>query len=196
MDPGDERDAMVLQMRPMAHKLAWRVAHAMRIVPLVSVEDLEQEAMLGVLVAAERWVAERGAWPTYAYIRAMGAIKDYLRSISFGGRGHWREFLVTSLDGARIIDGEEGLTLLDTLASDERPLADLPDPRLPERLAAALRTHLTVDQRTAVALYHEEGLTMGEVGEAMGVSESMVSLYLRQVRQRLTFANVRSELGA
>jgi RNA polymerase sigma factor for flagellar operon FliA len=111
---------------------------------------------------------------------------------------------------ARALDQVRGLELanvreLDAVGRDGNPLIDLcvdpsdgPDVRL-ER--SELRRHLSdalnelpVRERQILALYYEGELTLAEIGEAMGVSESRISqlrtLALARVRQAL-----RSALG-
>lgn len=178
-------------MRPMARHVAR--AWARRLPPgVVQVDDLEQEAMAAICVAVQRWSPTGGAsWPTYAQTRADGAIRDYLRRASFGGRNHWHEFSFTSLDAP--IDDEQH-TLADVLASDERPIEDFPDPRLGEQIERMLAA-LPLDWQTAVAMYHEDGLSCTQIGAAMGITESRVSQLLKAARERLEVSNARSRLG-
>lgn len=184
---------MVLQLRPMVRGLARRYV---RMLPsgIADVSDLEQEAMAGVCKAAKRWSSTGGAsWSTYAYRRAAGAIQDYLRSISFGGRYHCHKFTLSSLE--ELFPYGESLTLGETIACGERPLDERPDPRLREQLDAALRTYLTLEQQSIVTMHCEDGLSLREIGAALGLSESRICQFLRAARERLEVAEVRGMLG-
>ena len=72
------RDELVMQHAPLVKRIA---CHMMARLPAhVSLDDLVQAGMLGLLDAARRYTAGRGAsFETYAGIRIRGAILDELR---------------------------------------------------------------------------------------------------------------------
>lgn len=68
-------------------------------------------------------------------------------------------------------------------ASDPSPQADLEDRELRHSVRSELR-RLPDRERTVLALYYDEGLTLVEIGEILGVSESRVSqIHTRAVLQ-------------
>jgi RNA polymerase sigma factor for flagellar operon FliA len=165
-----DRQSLVLEAQPIAGSLARR--YQRELPPgIVSRDDLEQQAMLGVVQAAQRWDPAREAgWPSFAYRRALGAIQDLLRALSPGHRDHWREFRVTHLE--QPVAHADGVTLGETIPAPERPLDDLPDPRLAEAIEQAIGEELTLDEQSALAMRVDSELSLREIGEAMGVSES------------------------
>lgn len=75
-------DDLIAEAAGIAKALALRYSITTDLVPpgLVSYEDLYQEAMLGICLAARRYDASRGVkWTTYAWKCASGRIKNYLR---------------------------------------------------------------------------------------------------------------------
>lgn len=166
----------MLEARPIASSLAARYRRGLP-PGIVTQDDLEQQAMLGVVQAARRWDPTRESrWTTFAYRRALGAIQDLLRAVSPGHRDHWREFRVTHLE--QPVANAEGLTLGDTLPAPQRPLDDLPDPRLADAIERAIGEELTLDEQSALALRVDEELSLREIGEAMGVTESRACQYV------------------
>ena len=81
---------------------------------------------------------------------------------------------------------------IDTAAADHRPLdpaaPELPDPLERRALAAALQAamrHLTPDQRTAVSLRYDEGLSFAEVGQVLGMPEATARSHVHRARKAL-----------
>jgi RNA polymerase sigma-70 factor (ECF subfamily) len=67
-------------------------------------------------------------------------------------------------------------------------MADLDDeiePPEPPTDLAALLAELPLRQREALALHYVEGLSVAEVGDAMGITEGAVKFHLHQGRERL-----------
>jgi RNA polymerase sigma factor for flagellar operon FliA len=86
--------------------------------------------------------------------------------------------ILVPMDGQllRSDDGEEGLSLSEVLEDEQTPTPaeELDERDTRERLRAAL-LELTERERLVLSLYHEKELTMKEVGQVLGVSESRVS---------------------
>ena len=85
---------------------------------------------------------------------------------------------------------------LDHVVADAAPRADGADAALEER---TLRDHMRTEikklpdrERTVLVLYYEENLTLSEIGEVLGVTESRVSQIhskaVLQLRSRLAAA--------
>ena len=87
------------------------------------------------------------------------------------------------------IDGEQAMTIGDMLAApDEGPGHQVELDELRCALAAAI-DRLPVRERDVVALYYHDGLTLAEIGEVLGVTESRAcqihSKAVAQLRRRL-----------
>lgn len=83
---------------------------------------------------------------------------------------------VVSLDQPLALADGEPFTLHDSLEDDTMPLpsAQLEDREMKSLLVTAIRA-LPERSQQVIALYYNEGLTMKEIGEVLGVSESRVS---------------------
>jgi RNA polymerase sigma factor for flagellar operon FliA len=89
------------------------------------------------------------------------------------------------------VDGEQSLTVGDLLVADEDecPGHQVELDELRCALAAAI-DRLSVRERDVVALYYHDGLTLAEIGEVLGVTESRACQIhgkaVAQLRRRLT----------
>jgi RNA polymerase sigma factor FliA len=80
-------------------------------------------------------------------------------------------------------EDREGITLLDTLADQEDPTAGLEEQEMRAMMASAIGA-LSERDRIVVTLYYFEGMTLAEIGEILGVTESRVcQLHTRAVQQ-------------
>jgi len=70
-------------------------------------------------------------------------------------------------------DRSEGVTLLDTLADAGDPTSGLEGQETRGMLAAAINS-LSEREKIVVTLYYFEGMTLAEIGEILGVTESRV----------------------
>jgi RNA polymerase sigma factor for flagellar operon FliA len=111
-------------------------------------------------------------------------LQDILRQISFVG--------VAALDEVFSVSGERGdrATLGDTVPdAKEGPGALFEDKESKEILAQAIK-QLGERERTVLSLYYYEGLTLAEIGDILGVTESRVcqihTKAVLQLRGRLT----------
>jgi RNA polymerase sigma factor (sigma-70 family) len=169
-----DRDELITAHMGLADRIAARKKR--QVPPTVQYEELQSAAYMGLVEAATKYQKdfETGAsFETYAYQRIDGAVKDYLRERRWGGRTHHRE--VASLD-ARSPDG--GL-LADTVADHRTGHGGEGD--VFERAAAPLGG----TARDAMKLYYVGGLTMKEVGNRLGVTESRVSQIVARGRAEL-----------
>jgi RNA polymerase sigma-70 factor (ECF subfamily) len=81
---------------------------------------------------------------------------------------------------------------LETAAPDHQPLDPaapaLPDPLERQALAAAIESAMSglrPDQRAAVSLRYEEGLSFAEIGQVMGVPEATARSHVHRARKAL-----------
>lgn len=84
--------------------------------------------------------------------------------------------MLVSLDGPLLRDNKESLPFGELLEDEETitPIEHLEELDMRERLRDALKG-LTQRERLVLSLYHEQELTMKEVGQVLGVSESRIS---------------------
>ena len=83
-------DALVRQHADLVKRIAYHLAG--RLPPQVEVDDLMQAGMMGLLEAAQNFMAGRGAsFETYAGIRIRGAMLDALRKLDWAPRSVHRK---------------------------------------------------------------------------------------------------------
>ncbi|MDA8267820.1 MAG: RNA polymerase sigma factor WhiG [Actinomycetota bacterium] len=119
-------------------------------------------------------------------------LHDVLRQISFVG--------VAALDEVFMVGGDrtERTTLGDTIAdSTAGPVALFEDKEAKEILSQAI-AKLGDRERTVLSLYYYENLTLAEIGEILGVTESRVcQIHTKAVLQlRSRLSDRRGEAGA
>ncbi|MDE3086871.1 MAG: RNA polymerase sigma factor WhiG [Acidobacteriota bacterium] len=118
-------------------------------------------------------------------------LQDILRQISFVG--------VAALDEVLSVGGERGdrATLGDTVPdAGEGPVAVFEDKESKEILTQAIK-QLGDRERTVLSLYYYEGLTLAEIGEILGVTESRVcQIHTKAVLQLRARLSERAQEGS
>jgi RNA polymerase sigma factor (sigma-70 family) len=170
---------LVEKYMPLANKLAFLQKKTLP--NYIDVEELKSAAYLGLVEAASRYKESKGvSFTTFAYPRIFGAIKDYLRSLGP---------TLTSLDD----NGDDETSLKDMIvAREERD--DF------EETLEVVAKDLGTQARSMLRFYFVDELSMKEVGERFGVSESRVSQllsgYKTNIREKWTADTLREELAA
>lgn len=84
--------------------------------------------------------------------------------------------LIISLDQPLMVSSDDSYSLYDSLEDPHVPTPDtqLDDEEMKVELIAAIRA-LPEREQVMISLYYNDGLTMKEIGQVMGVSESRVS---------------------
>lgn len=116
---------------------------------------------------------------------SIGELRNVYQQVSFVS--------LVALDELVSVGGEKGdkVSLLDTLAdtSSEDPVTAFETEEMGQILAAAIGK-LPERERTVVSLYYYEGLTLAQIGQILGVTESRVcqmhTKAVMQLRSRLT----------
>src|SRR5918998_152581 len=201
---GDEkaRERLVVAYSPLVKFIAGRMASGLP--SHVEESDLMSYGLLGLIGAIERFDLEREIkFETFAVARVKGAIIDELRSLdwvprSVRARARDVEKAHRALEAnlQRAPTDEEMAQKLEISVDDfqgvlleianSSVLATIQDPgavdpeaeahasELKDRLAEAIE-HLPERERLVIALYYYENLTLREIGEVLGVTESRVS---------------------
>ena len=149
----DVRDALILHYSPLVKYVAGRVAVGLP--QNVEQADLVSYGIFGLIDAIEKFDLDRGyKFETYAIARIKGAILDELLSGSEGGEGQ--------------------STLVDTIADgSDDPVEAFEVQEIKQILAEAVEG-MPERERLVLTLYYYEGLTLAEIGQVLGVTESRV----------------------
>jgi RNA polymerase sigma factor for flagellar operon FliA len=228
------REKLILQYGPLVKYVVGRMAIGLP--GVLSTEDLNSHATIGLIDAIERFDPGRGLkFESYAIARLRGSVVDVVRRLGATPRGARRK--MRDIDSNRVAMEEQngrtpttaeaaaymGISVVDyektvrdaslsivsldqtsATADDDDALSlaetleDLssPNPQLEaetSEIRAALRqavVDLPERDRQLIALYYIEELTLKEIGQVLGVSESRVcQLHTRAV------SRLRSALG-
>jgi RNA polymerase sigma factor for flagellar operon FliA len=189
---GDKRlrDRLILTYAPLVKYVAGRLGTGLP--AHVDEGDLVSYGLLGLMNAIERFDPHRDTkFETYAISRIKGSIIDELRSMDWvprSVRSRAREFQdsltqisrssVAALDELWTISSSGGdtVSLIDTLQDPnaDDPSTEMTRTEVREALAGAIGK-LPDRERTVITLYYYDELTLREIGEVLGVTESRVS---------------------
>jgi RNA polymerase sigma factor for flagellar operon FliA len=196
---------------PMARE--WLVVHYASLVKFVagrlaaglprSVDtgDLVSAGVFGLMSAIDRFDPAHGAkFETFAIPRIRGAILDSLRALDWVPRSVRSRSRAVQDAIATLAAGSVGP--LDHVAMDSAP-SDSAHEHQPghaleqEELRGAMRREigrLPEREQAVLILYYEDGLTLAEIGDALGVTESRISQIhtkaVLQLRARLASAGM------
>jgi RNA polymerase sigma factor for flagellar operon FliA len=174
------REKRVLPHLPLVRSIASRLR---RRVPHVEMDDLVSAGTIGLIEAADRYDAAHGVrFASFAYGRVQGAIIDEIRreTAPKPAPAQAGSSAPLSLE-APIVDGEQGLTLIDVTVD---PLSPEPDTRA--ELGELLEAIESLPQREREMLgLHTSGHSVAEIAGIHGCSESRASQLLEQARFRL-----------
>ncbi|MFJ4525688.1 FliA/WhiG family RNA polymerase sigma factor [Streptomyces sp. NPDC088810] len=203
---GDEllREQLILHYSPLVKYVAGRVRVGLP--PDVEEADFVNSGVFGLIDAIEQFDVDRGIkFETYAITRIRGAMIDELQALdciprSVRQKARTVERAYATLE-ARLrrtpseteVAAEMGITLdelhavvvqlsvANVVALEEllhvNPVEVAEDRELRRFLARAINT-LPEREKTVVTLYYYEGLTLAEIGNVLGVTESRVSYIL------------------
>src|SRR6266581_407752 len=194
------RDRLILTYAPLVKYVAGRLGSGLP--AHVDEGDLVSYGLLGLIGAIERYDPERDIkFETYAIARIRGAIIDELRALDWVPRsvrararqieraiGELEAELedsltdisrssIAALDELWSVSGEgDQVSLLDTLEDPGsiRPAEALDETELREILGDAI-SRLPEREKLVITLYYYEELTLREIGEVLGVTESRIS---------------------
>ena len=170
----EDLERVVLEHLPLVRRVASHLAS--RLPDNVSLDDLTQAGVLGLLDAAKRYETGHGAsFETYAELRVRGAILDELRRGDWGPRSLYRRAR-TVAEAIRTVEAERGRSSRDAEVAEQ---LGVPLEEYHETLhQLAGQRLLSVDELTDNADSHgmelpgntaapEELVLEGEVGEQL-----------------------------
>ncbi len=171
--PTTPERATVLQYLPLVDRVARRMAR--RLPCNVALDDLVGAGSLGLIDAVRRYdPARASSFAAYAELRIRGAILDHLRALDWLPRGvrasvkrGESESSVVSVDDGTGV-GFDGFA---TTQPSPRSVVELRQRRA--SLAAAIGA-LPARTRRVLGLYYMDELTLREIGDVLGVTESRV----------------------
>ena len=167
----EDRNVLVENFLPLAESLAWKKN---RVTPnSISIDELKSAAYMGLMNAADRFDADKGSFASYARIRIVGEIKDYLRQT---GR-----FPSVSLDTAVKEDDFELSSTLEARQDNE-----------PDEFFEEATKCLNDLGKKVVTSYYKDAQSLKEIGLKINVSESRVSQIIKGCR--ITLRDSWSEL--
>src|SRR5947209_3928569 len=199
------RDRLVLTYAPLVKYVAGRVGSGLP--AHVDESDLVQYGLLGLMAAIERYDPDRDVkFETYAMARIKGSIIDELRAMdwvprSVRARAREIERAIAALDELWTVSSSGGdqIALIDTIEDTEAPdpQGSLSATEMREAIGEAI-ARLPEREKLVVTLYYYEELTLREIGEVLGVTESRVSqLHTKAVlrlKARLSGSTTRASL--
>jgi len=157
-----ERHALIMDHVFLAERIAKskkkKLSH-------VSYDELKSAAYLGLVEAANHYdPQENDCFAAYAIWRIIGAVRDYLREISWGPRSKPVKMVEVFVYEEHLFDQQ----IVDKTGFFEEVIRQLP----------------TVN-KTVLRLYYREGMKIKDIANDMSVHQSRVSQILSDSRSRL-----------
>jgi|SaaInlV_100m_DNA_2_1039680.scaffolds.fasta_scaffold08098_2 RNA polymerase sigma factor for flagellar operon FliA len=154
----EKTNKLILDYMPLAEKMAWEKCRSTP--PNISIDDLKSAAYFGLVDAANKYDYSVN-FCTYARIRIMGEIFDFMRGISWGTRKS--PFIPLSLDNDCVFDCFVSDCKCDFL----------------EEISHKIKSSLYLVLRK----YYIDGYSLKDIGNQLGVSESRISQMLSQAKK-------------
>jgi len=157
-----ERNALIVENLPLANKIA---KSKKRKLSHVSYDELQSAAYLGLVEAAQSYQPEENdCFAAFAVWRIIGAVRDYLRELSWGSRANPQKM--------EPITSHEDELFTEEVTIDCEFFEDL-------------IKWLPVVNKTVMRLYYLEGRKIAEIAGTLGVHQSRISQILSDSRNRL-----------
>ncbi len=165
----DERNLLIVNYLPLAHKLAWD--RHRKTPKYIQIDELCSAAYLGLVDAASKYDSSRlNSFASYAYLRISGEISDYLREIQWGARG--RGFHPISLD-THFKDRTIDIEYYDNSEIDTKEFFE----KATEQLNRV--------EKKVVFMYYVENKSHKEIGEKLGCGKSWICQLLKKSRDKI-----------
>lgn len=156
-----ERTTFILENISLAEKIA---KSRKKKLSQVSYDELKSAAYLGLVEAANKYdPQENDNFPAYAVWRIVGAVRDYLRELSWGSRSN-----PIKISQVFIYEEELFYQEIENKGFFEDVIRQLPS-----------------TNKTVLGLYYLEGMKIKEIAQDMSVHESRISQILTDSKVRL-----------
>lgn len=157
-----ERNALIVENLPLADKIA---KSKKRKLSHISFEELQSAAYLGLVESAQSYQPdENDCFAAFAVWRIIGAVRDYLRELTWGSRANPQKMVP--------IYAYEDQLYSDNATIDCEFFEDF-------------IKHLPTPNKTTMRLYYFENKKIAEIAEIFGCNQSRVSQILTDSRNRL-----------
>ncbi len=152
-------EKLVLDYIPLANSIAWKKSQ--KTPKNVTLEDLKSVAYMALVKAASKFNPNLGVFSTYAKIRIVGEIKDYLRSLV-------RDVKIKSMDNLECLLEHKESNCLVT-----------------KDYFNFIFSKLNKIEATILKMYYIEEKKMKDIGVILKISESRVSQILKSCYYKL-----------
>ncbi len=164
------RDELIISHLHVADRIA--AGKKKRVPTFVHYDDLQSAAYMGLVDAAGKYDPTlNDSFENYAYPRIAGAIQDYLRECGWGPKNARRP--AVSIDASR----PDGTKMADAIEGREEASSG--------EVFAKMTSRLSPLEKGVMRMYYVDGLTMKEIGNRLGLTESRVSQIASQVRSEV-----------
>ncbi len=141
----------------LAEKLAKKKKR--RVDPRIHYDELKSAAYAGLVDAAGKYNHGSVPFDKYAGRRIIGEMEDYIRDLNWSRYHHVK---MAPLNDSQLVDDSDN-----TLHSDAKKLSDAAFTVLPEY------------GRELFHMYYNQGKTMKQIGDTVGLTESMISKQIK-----------------
>jgi RNA polymerase sigma factor (sigma-70 family) len=155
---------LIIENLEWASNLAKRKKRSLPHIPL---EDLESAAHMGLTEAARKKFTAKKQFFKYAKKRINGEMSNYVRQCNMGWN-RTRPVSVMSIDDMDFVDQHENKM------------------EKVQKLYNAALGFLSSEGRMILRMYYEDKMTMRQIGDKLGLSESMVSLKIKGFHDSLS----------
>lgn len=181
----ETRDERIVSLMPLVRSMARAMKRKM---PQFEYDDLVSEGMLGAIQAVDRWdPAGGGSLDTFARHRVIGQMIDYTRDFSPLSRAHWKlvkegelEFHLGSLDTPIVTGAGSTVDLVDILPDNEDTIAKMID----MLTIRDVIMKLPPKDQEVLRYYYYDGMTLRQIANLYGVSESRICQRLARMHRR------------
>lgn len=157
-----ERHALIMDNVSLAEKIA---KSRKKKLTQVSYDELRSAAYLGLVEAASNYnPLENDCFPAYAVWRIIGAVRDYLRELSWGSRSN-------------------PVKMVEVFVYEEHIFAKKDVDR--SKFFEDMIRQLPTVNKIVLRLYYQEGMKIKDISIDLGVHQSRVSQILSDSRMKL-----------
>lgn len=157
-----KQNALIVENLPLANKIA---KSKKRKLSHVSYDELQAAAYIGLVEAARAYKPEKNdCFAAFAVWRIIGAVRDYLRELSWGTRANPQKMVSIAAYEDKLICEENSIDL---------------------DFFENLIKYLPTSNKTVMRLYYLEGKKIAEIADLLSLHQSRISQLLSDSRNRM-----------